>query len=210
MGTPRATCGDSHLSCNHVSSREPTQAVKPTASLFTCGASSPAGNTFFGNYTSFLPCLLSFRILFLLYSIHFWNHPNALLLYLIEPLTQTLGRERVHTGDLLRSYQGPTSAWRGVLREGVSGSCRNNSQSHCESKLVACALLEAAFQPAYSLYFLFSFFLWRSTDSSLSPSLFCLRQFSKPFSVVSLKKKFSGHILQIISPVFYFTYQSGH
>lgn len=121
--------------------------------------------------------------------------------------------------------------------EGLSGNSEiDDSKSNCGSKLVACILLETAFQCFLSVLLSFSVicFLWRSLDSSVP--VFCYIQFSKEYSLATLKnsldssllsmlsskqfpKQFSCyskialwivHLLKIIGPVFHLTYQSSH
>lgn len=81
----------------------------------------------------------------------------------------------------------------------VSGNC----ETICGSKLVACALLEKAFQLVLSVLL--------SLEISRQPSRFCLRQFSKQFFLANLKI-FSANSSSLAEqkPAFYFTYQSRH
>ena len=107
--------------------------------------------------------------------------------------------------------EGAASAWRGVLREGVSGS--SEKKSNRGSKLTS-VLLDTAFPVCFSLCSAFSL--------EISLSIFCLLAIFKDVTVHALlaracvsslcpkKILWTAHLLQNTGPVFHFTYLSSH
>ena len=105
------------------------------------------------------------------------------------------------------SCHGRASAWKGLLREGVSQSSENKRlevKSWVQTSV--CVLPETAFQPTVSLFC--------SQEISRLLSLSSSAQDSSPSTSFLLFKKKKNlwivHLSQIINPVFHFTYQASH
>jgi hypothetical protein len=134
----------------------------------------------------FYPCL---RLLLALTVIHF-KYSFEIFILCIWMLTWM--------SVLYHLCQGPASAWKGVLREEVSGSGKkNNLKSNCGSELMTCVLLETVFPVCFSLCSAFSLenfrefifiyiYVYPYIFYNFGESIFCLPAILRDLSVHAL------------------------
>ena len=98
-----------------------------------------------------------------------------------------------------------------ITRRGVWEQRKQRTQkSNQGSKLAAYAPLETAFQPAFSLFCFLSDLLSLEISRQLSPCVLLETVLQAVLSCYSKIFLWIAHLLQIISPVVYLTYQSSH